>query len=153
MSVKEVIVGGEEAKEAPVAQVEQAEQVEMGILVSDKPEVTIPGLLEVAEKLAEEAKEAPVVSEEVGSLEKASNSPTLDKAAYYVVFADKDSKCSKDDAALAMVYLARFESKSQLKRVIISLKEKDKKLIDIIKGRPVPFSIESKVVQDITIGG
>lgn len=97
--------------------------------------------------------DAPVVEEEIGSVERQTSVDTLKKAAYYVVFGPKDHKSSSVGDAIKSVHMARFESKAELKKVINSLDENGFKLIDILRGRPLSFEIQVKKVSEIKIGG
>ena len=113
----------------------------------------ITQLNEVHDKFEEEMQESPVVPEDVGSIESFESVPTLDKAAYYVVFANKEHTSDCVGNSIKSVHLARFESKVELKKVISSLDKHNFKLIDILKGRPLSFKVETKTISEITIGG
>lgn len=97
--------------------------------------------------------ELPVVTEEIGFMDKITQVESLKKMAYYAVFGSKDHVSDEVGDAIQSVHIARFESKAQLKKVINSLESKNFKLIDIIKGKPLPYEIQVKKVSEIKIGG
>jgi len=103
------------------------------------------------ETLAEELYDASVVIEEVGSIE-AQSVDSIKKSGYYVVFTAKEHGAKEVGDSIKDVHIARFESKRDLKKVVSALDSNGLKLIDIIKGRPLSFRIESRTISEIKIG-
>lgn len=117
--------------------------------VPDSPEATIVAL---EEKMAE----APVVhvpENPIAPVE--AKSDAIKKAAYYAVFAKNDNPAAAISDGVEALFIARYETKKEIKDIIKSLEDKglfDKmKLIDIIKGRPLNFKINKKIIQDLII--
>ena len=106
----------------------------------------------IQDDLEERMKEAPIVKEEIGSIESASNPETLKKMGFYIVFGASDHPSDFIGQALKNGNVVRCETKAQLRSAVQALNEKGFKLLDIIKGRPIYFKITTKEVKDITIG-
>lgn len=134
------IVTPVEAETSPV----NAENV--NIIEGDK------SLDEIQDQLEEQAKEAPVVTQEMGSVEKSTSNNGLNKAGYYVVFGPKDNPSDGVGTGIKNVHIARFEGRNDMKKTLKSLDEAGFRMIDIIKGRPLQFEITVKTVSDIKIG-
>lgn len=112
----------------------------------------LPTLSDIADTLEDQMASAPVITDEVGLIERSSQVESLKKVGYYAVFAPMDHQSSEIGTAIKGVHIARFETKAHLRRVIMTLEEKGFKLIDILKGRPLHFAVVSKKVHEITIG-
>lgn len=123
-----------------------------GEIIETTPEL-IEKLNEAATQFENQVVEAPLVKEEIGSVDKVTGVDTLKKSAYYAIFAPKESEECVVDCNFKNVHIARFESKANLKNVIDTLDDKGFKLLDILKGRPLSFEIKTRKVNDITIGG
>ena len=108
-------------------------------------------LKKVVDKMDEEVQEAPVVVEEIGSIE-AQSVEVLKKSAYYAVFSNKEHEADMIGASIQNVHVARFESKADLKKVVSALDTNGFKLIDILKGRPLTFKVIKRVVTETEVG-
>jgi hypothetical protein len=95
---------------------------------------------------------APVVSEEVGSVDQIKSDDGLKKAGYYIYFCKKGTKGNIKGNAIKGGNMARFETKAQLKQILKSLDENDYELLKLVKGREISFEINIRKVSDITIG-
>lgn len=127
------------------------EQVE-----SPHPEEKItPHVAATWEELQKQVDQSPPVifSQDEGDIDEQSMTPPpMIKSAYYVVFGPKDHKSTEVGKAIQSVHIARFESKAQLKKVVESLDSNGFKLIDILKGKPLPFKIQTRKISEIKIG-
>jgi phage terminase small subunit len=96
--------------------------------------------------------QAPVISEEVGQLDKIGSVDTLKKMAYYVVFGSKEHASTSIGDAIKNVQIARFENKAHLKKAMELLDQHNFKLIDLLKARPISFEVNIKKISEIKIG-
>jgi hypothetical protein len=128
---------------------------EMKEEITEEPmldEDPIEALDAIADTFEKDMEHAPVVAEEVGSLDHIRNVDTLKKMAYYAVFGPMTHEADSIGTAIKGVHMARFETKAQLKQVVSKLAEHEYKLLDILKARPISFEITVKKISEVTIG-
>jgi hypothetical protein len=139
---------------APVTEEKAEETLEDEPVEEEREEklITVDHVDQLVEEFEKSMESAPVISEEVGSLEKIKSVDTLKKMGYYAVFGPKAHEADSIGTAIKGVHLARFETKAQLKQVVAKLAEHDYKLMDILKARPISFEITIKKISEVTIG-
>jgi hypothetical protein len=112
-------------------------------------EVT-PEKLEAAIQEFEQGLEtAPLIPGVEGMLEEQKSDESLTNVGYYVVYTAENSP---GNGRLLNSHISRFESKVMLKRVVMSLKAKGFKIVEIIRGRPLSYTITPKVTTRVEIG-